>query len=76
MYEEYMRMPLLVLYDLENDPYEMQNVYGEPSYRDITASLKKQLKKSESSLEKPTKNTRASKRSSTSTGMIDSDDGK
>ena len=44
MYEESMRMPLLVLYDLENDPYEMQNVYGEPAYKDITASLKKQLK--------------------------------
>jgi len=31
------------LYDLENDPYEMQNVYGDPAYEDITAPLKKQL---------------------------------
>ena len=31
------------LYDLVNDPFEMNNVYGKPEYREITKTLKKQL---------------------------------
>jgi arylsulfatase A-like enzyme len=29
------------LYDLENDPHEVNNVYGTPAYKDITAELHK-----------------------------------
>ncbi len=31
------------LYDLEKDPLEMNNVYGDPAYADITAQLKREL---------------------------------
>jgi N-acetylglucosamine-6-sulfatase len=31
------------LYDLENDPGEMENVYGQPAYSGIVASMKAQL---------------------------------
>jgi arylsulfatase A-like enzyme len=32
------------LYDLKNDPYEMNNLYDVPKYKGIIAQLKKQLK--------------------------------
>ncbi|MGQ1784579.1 sulfatase family protein [Saccharicrinis sp. GN24d3] len=32
------------LYDLENDPHEMNNLYGKEGYKDITEQLKKELK--------------------------------
>ncbi len=32
------------LYDLKNDPYEMNNLYDDPKYKSIIAQLKKQLK--------------------------------
>lgn len=31
------------LYDLQNDPYELNNVYGKPGYEKITAELQKTL---------------------------------
>ena len=31
------------LYDLESDPHEMNNIYGEPAFDEITATLKQQL---------------------------------
>ncbi len=31
------------LYDLEKDPFEMNNVYGDPAYQDITRDLKQEL---------------------------------
>jgi len=31
------------LYDLENDPQEMKNIYGDPDYADVQADLHKQL---------------------------------
>jgi len=33
------------LYDLEKDPHEMNNVYGDPAYQDITKDLKKELQR-------------------------------
>ncbi|MCD7795843.1 MAG: sulfatase [Alistipes sp.] len=35
--------PVWELYDLENDPAEMINCYGDPQYRDIVRELKEQL---------------------------------
>lgn len=32
------------LYDLKNDPYEMNNLYDDPAYKGIIAQLKQQLK--------------------------------
>ena len=37
--------PAWELYDLRKDPQEMCNVYGDPAYRDIAATLKQQLRK-------------------------------
>ncbi len=31
------------LFDLEADPNELRNLYGQPAYREITASLKAEL---------------------------------
>ena len=31
------------LYDLEKDPHEMQNVYGDPAYADVQGMLHKRL---------------------------------
>ncbi|MEE4114809.1 MAG: sulfatase [Marinilabiliaceae bacterium] len=31
------------LYDLENDPHEMNNIYGDASYKDLVADLRSQL---------------------------------
>jgi arylsulfatase A-like enzyme len=33
------------LYDLENDPHEVNNVYGTPAYKDITAELHGELRR-------------------------------
>ena len=33
----------LELYDLEKDPYEQQNVYGDPVYAEVAAKLKQRL---------------------------------
>jgi len=33
------------LYDLEKDPHELKNVYGDPAYEEITRDLKAQMKK-------------------------------
>lgn len=35
--------PAWELYDLEKDPHEMRNEYGNPKYADIIAELKAQL---------------------------------
>ena len=32
------------LYDLKNDKYEMDNLYGKEGYEEITATLKKRIK--------------------------------
>ncbi len=40
---EYFTPPGWELYDLKNDPFEMNNLYGQPGYEDITSNLKKQL---------------------------------
>ncbi len=36
------------LYDLESDPREMHNLYGQPEYQDLTAELESQLKELQS----------------------------
>lgn len=33
------------LYDLKNDPHEMNNLYGKPGYEKVTAKMMKELKK-------------------------------
>ncbi len=38
------------LYDLDNDPFEMQNLYSNPAYAEIVADLKQQLWKTRASL--------------------------
>ncbi len=40
---EYFTPPGWELYDLVNDPFEMNNLYGKQGYEDITADLKKTL---------------------------------
>ena len=32
------------LFDLEKDPYELNNVYHDPAYRDAVATLRRQLR--------------------------------
>jgi len=41
---EYWTPPAWELYDLKNDPFEMNNLYGQAGYETITASLKGRLK--------------------------------
>lgn len=41
---EYFTPPAWELYDLEKDPFEMNNIYGKPGYGQITSDLKTQLK--------------------------------
>jgi N-acetylglucosamine-6-sulfatase len=41
---EYFTPPAWELYDLKNDPFEMNNLYGEPGYEKVTSSLKNDLK--------------------------------
>ena len=41
---EYFTPPAWELYDLKNDPHEMNNLYGQPGYEKITAQLKNKLK--------------------------------
>lgn len=41
---EYFTPPGWELYDLVNDPFEMNNLYGQGGYEEITAKLKKELK--------------------------------
>lgn len=38
------------LYDLENDPGERKNLYGNPAYKGIIATMKAQLKKTREEL--------------------------
>ena len=38
------------LYDLRSDPLEMKNVYGDPAYKDVAASLKAELLRLKSEL--------------------------
>ena len=33
------------LFDLEKDPHEMQNVYGDPAYADVVVELKAELER-------------------------------
>ncbi len=40
---EYFTPPAWELYDLQNDPFEMNNLYQQSGYDEITVSLKKQL---------------------------------
>ncbi len=44
------------LYDLENDPGEMENVYGQPAYAGIVASMKAQLRQTREALGETDKN--------------------
>ncbi|MEM9143671.1 MAG: sulfatase-like hydrolase/transferase, partial [Bacteroidota bacterium] len=41
---EYWTPPAWELYDLKNDPFEMNNLYGKPGYEKVTADLKNKLK--------------------------------
>lgn len=41
---EYFTPPGWELYDLKNDPYEMNNLYGKEGYEQITSGLKSKLK--------------------------------
>jgi len=43
--EMFVRRPAEELYDLEKDPYEINNLAGDPKYRPLTDSLQKQLLK-------------------------------
>lgn len=47
----YKRVDAWELFDLQQDPQELRNVYGEAKYRKITAKLKKQLRKEAMELE-------------------------
>lgn len=47
---EYFTPPGWELYDIVNDPFEMNNLYGEPGYEKITAELKKKLQSLRSEL--------------------------
>ncbi|MDN5204570.1 sulfatase [Fulvivirgaceae bacterium BMA10] len=40
---EYFTTPGWELYDLVNDPFEMNNLYGQPGYEQVTSDLKKKL---------------------------------
>jgi arylsulfatase A-like enzyme len=42
--------PAWELYDLRTDPFETNNVYGNPRYRDIVANLKQQLSETREAL--------------------------
>ena len=48
---EYFTMPGWELYDLKNDPFEMNNLYGKKDYDKISAQLKKKLKTLRSELD-------------------------
>ena len=41
---EYFTPPAWELYDLKNDPFEMNNLYGQSGYEKVTSSLKNNLK--------------------------------
>jgi len=41
--DAYMKRPQEELYDLENDPFEMENLAENPKYNDVLGSLKNQL---------------------------------
>jgi len=41
---EYWTPPAWELYDLKNDPFEMNNLFGQPGYEEITKELKSKLK--------------------------------
>ena len=39
------------LYDLKNDPYEMQNQYANPTYAEVVAELKAELRRQRTDLD-------------------------
>jgi len=41
--DKYRQRPLEELYDLDKDPYEMNNLVDNPEYQDVSRSLKRQL---------------------------------
>lgn len=41
------------LYDLQEDPYEMNNIYGQPGTEEITASMMERLKKAQEKYDDP-----------------------
>ncbi len=45
--------PQWELYDLEEDPHEMRNVYADPAYADVVAELKTELKRLRRQLDVP-----------------------
>jgi uncharacterized sulfatase len=47
---EFFTPPGWELYDMVNDPHEMNNLYGKEGYEEITAGLKRQLKELRSKL--------------------------
>ncbi|WP_337941639.1 sulfatase [Parabacteroides sp.] len=49
------------LYDLENDPHEMNNIYGQPGTEWITGELKREIKRLQHLYEVPEKYTRKEK---------------
>ena len=41
------------LYDLQNDPMEMNNIYGQPGTEEITAGMMKELKRLQEEYDDP-----------------------
>ena len=42
--------PAWELYDLQKDPFETNNVYGDADYRDVVSNLKQQLRETRKAL--------------------------
>jgi len=53
---EYFTPPGWELYDLKNDPFEMNNLYGQPGYEEVTSSLKNNLKSLRTEFDETDKN--------------------
>ena len=49
----YIERPAFELYDVENDPYEGNNLSGDPAYADLLAELKAELKRFQESTHDP-----------------------
>jgi arylsulfatase A-like enzyme len=49
------------LYDLERDPDELRNVYGDPAYADIAAELRSELQRLRTQYRVPAEDTAASR---------------